>query len=145
MSDYSDSHCPAYCHAVEIIGRRWTGGILQLLFAGASHFSELERAIPSISSRMLSERLKELEAEGIVERVVTPQTPQTPVRVDYQLTAKGRALAPVMRALSSWADSWIAPRPGRRGAGKSGARTRGASKRGVSKRARLRTETRRHA
>ncbi len=113
MSDYSDSHCPAYCRAVEIIGRRWTGGILQLLFAGASHFSELEHGIPSISSRMLSERLKELEAEGIVERVVTPQTP---VRVDYQLTPKGRSLAPVMKALSTWADTWVAPRPGTRGA-----------------------------
>lgn len=109
MSDYSERHCPACCQAVEIIGRRWTGAILQLLFAGASHFAEMERAIPDISSRMLSERLKELEAEGIVERAVIPQTP---VRVEYRLTAKGRSLKPVLKALSAWADTWVAPRTG---------------------------------
>lgn len=118
MGDYAEELCPAYHCGVEIIGRRWSGAILQVMLAGASHFAELERAIPDISSRMLSERLKELETEGIVERTVTPDTP---VRVEYRLSAKGRALGPVVKALQAWADKWVAPR----GAGTGAAGSRG--------------------
>lgn len=95
--------CPNYQHAVEIIGRRWTGAILRAFLSGLSHFSEVEAAIPGLSARLLSERLKELEAEGIVERRVIAETP---VRIEYALTEKGRALAAVVEAVSLWAQEW---------------------------------------
>src|SRR5215211_2656837 len=84
--------CPVFHRAVELIGRRWTGAIVRALLLGTSRFSELTETIPELSDRMLSERLKELEAEGIVARTVIPVTP---VRIEYHLTEKGRALAPV--------------------------------------------------
>lgn len=96
--------CPYYHHAVEVIGRRWTGVIVQVMLAGVSRFGDLEAAIPDISSRMLSQRLKELEDEAIIERVVIPEKP---VRIEYHLTSKGRALGPVVEALSGWADKWV--------------------------------------
>lgn len=98
--------CPRYHRAVELIGRRWTGAIIDLLLLGKTRFKELAAAVPEMSDRMLSERLKELEAEGIVERCVTPETP---VRVDYRLTDKGRDLEPVVKALSEWAQTWLEP------------------------------------
>jgi DNA-binding HxlR family transcriptional regulator len=81
--------CPLYHGAVELIGRRWTGAILRALLAGQTRFSEITAVVPGLSDRLLSERLKELESEGIVTRLVIPETP---VRVEYHLTAKGRDL-----------------------------------------------------
>lgn len=97
--------CPLYQQAIELIGRRWTGAILRALLAGATRFGDLADAIPGVSDRLLSERLKELEAEGVVARTVTPTTP---VRIEYHLTAKGRALADVVAAISAWAHDWLA-------------------------------------
>ncbi|HEX2058950.1 MAG TPA: helix-turn-helix domain-containing protein [Actinomycetota bacterium] len=91
---------------MEIIGRRWTGAIIRSMLAGASRYSEIVAAVPGLSDRLLSERLKELEAEGIVERCVTPSTP---VRVDYRLTEKGQALASVVHAVADWAGRWGDP------------------------------------
>lgn len=105
MTDYSQSCCPRYHRAVEIIGARWSGAILQVMLSGAVRFGEIEEAIPDLTGRMLSQRLKEFEAEGILERKVVPRTP---VRVEYHLTAKGRALGPTVKALSAWADKWVA-------------------------------------
>ena len=96
--------CPRFHRAVEIIGRRWTGAILRVMLDGATRFNELAHAIPDISDKMLSERLKELEAEGIVTRTVSPTTP---VRIDYRLTEKGQALRPVMVDIGAWADAWV--------------------------------------
>lgn len=96
--------CPAYHRAVEIVGRRWTGEILRALLAGKTRFSEITTAVPGLSDRLLAERLKELEAEGIVTRTVLPYMP---VRVEYQLTRKGQALHPVVQALSAWAEQWL--------------------------------------
>jgi len=101
--------CSIYTHAIEIIGRRWTGAIVRCLLAGAGRFSEILAAVPGLSDRLLSERLKELEAEGIVERLVVPSTP---VRIEYSLTEKGRDLASVVRAVSDWAERWGAPESG---------------------------------
>jgi DNA-binding HxlR family transcriptional regulator len=95
--------CPQFHHAVELIGRRWTGAVIRALLSGITRFSELTAAIPGLSDRMLSERLKELEAEGLVRRLVIPETP---VRVVYQLTEKGRALGDVVEAVSAWAAVW---------------------------------------
>jgi len=104
-------HVPALCarfhRASELIGRRWTGAILfVLLQSPRCRFATLRAAIPDITDRMLSERLQELEHEGIVERTVIPETP---IRVEYTLTRKGRALASAIDALAAWAEKWIEP------------------------------------
>jgi DNA-binding HxlR family transcriptional regulator len=98
--------CPYFHVTVELIGRRWTGAILRALMRGATRFGDLAAAIPDMSDRMLSERLKELEGEGIVARRVIPAIP---VRIEYALTAKGRALEGVVGAVLAWADAWLAP------------------------------------
>ena len=95
--------CSLYHQAIELIGKRWTGAILLVLMDGPLHFSEIRDLVPDISDRLLSERLKELEAEGIVERRVIDGAP---VRVEYSLTDKGIALEPVVRSLKSWAHEW---------------------------------------
>lgn len=100
--------CPAYTHAMEIIGRRWTGAIIRSMLAGATRYSAIVAAVPGLSDRLLSERLKELEGEGIVARSVTPSTP---VRIEYTLTEKGHALASVVREVASWAERWGDPCP----------------------------------
>ncbi|MGI8916199.1 MAG: winged helix-turn-helix transcriptional regulator [Chloroflexota bacterium] len=106
LPEHLSAFCPYYHQATELIGRRWTGAILRALRSGVHRFSDLKASIPSLSDRMLSERLKELEKEGIVERTVIPETP---VRIDYHLTAKGEALGGVMDALADWAHTWVAP------------------------------------
>jgi len=100
--------CPLYHRAIEIIGRRWTGAIVRALLAGNSRFCQIRSTVPGLSDRLLSERLKELETEGIVERLVQPDTP---VRIEYHLTPKGEALAAVVQTASAWAAEWLAPRP----------------------------------
>lgn len=97
--------CSPFHHAIELIGRRWTGAIISLLLQSRCRFATLRDAIPDITDRMLSERLQELESEGIVERTVIPETP---VRVEYSLTKKGRALAAAVEAISDWAHKWAA-------------------------------------
>ena len=98
--------CPVYHRAIELIGRRWTGAILRVLLGGPSRFSDIVGAVPGLSDRLLSERLKELEAEGIVCRTVYPATP---VRIEYALTPMGRDLESVIAAVSAWASTWLAP------------------------------------
>lgn len=98
------SVCMRFHRASELIGRRWTGAIIfVLLQTTPCRFATLRTAIPDITDRMLSERLQELEQEGIVERTVVPETP---VRVEYSLTKKGRALAAPIEAITSWAERW---------------------------------------
>jgi DNA-binding HxlR family transcriptional regulator len=111
MSDRTPELCPQFHVAIELIGRRWTGAVIRLLLQDRLRYSDLRAAVPDISDRMLSERLKELEAAGIVRRIVTPDTP---VRVEYELTEKGRALEPSLQALGEWASVWVereAPEP----------------------------------
>ena len=89
--------CPYYHQAVELIGRRWTGAILEILMqGGALRFSTIASAVPDLSDRMLSDRLKELESNRLVERTVYPGPP---VRVQYALTLKGQELAPALAEL----------------------------------------------
>ncbi len=106
--------CPYYHEAVELIGRRWAGVILRALLGGTTRFSDIARAVPDLSDRLLSERLKELESAGVIARHVIPETP---VRVEYRLTDKGRALGPVVEAISDWAEQWVAPSEHHREAG----------------------------
>jgi DNA-binding HxlR family transcriptional regulator len=95
--------CTKFHHASELIGRRWTGAIIFVLLHARCRFATLREAIPDITDRMLSERLQELEEEGIVERTVVPDTP---VRVEYALTKKGRELSAAFDAIGAWADKW---------------------------------------
>ena len=96
--------CSLYHRAIELVGKRWTGAILLVLMDGPLRFSEIKQLVPDLSDRLLSERLKELEGEGIVVRHVIDETP---VRVEYSLTDKGRALEPVVKQLKSWARDWL--------------------------------------
>src|SRR5437763_5301946 len=96
--------CPRYHYAVELIGRRWTGAIVRMLLAQPRRFAELAASIPDLSDRMLAERLRELEQEGIVARTVIPEIP---VRVEYSLSPMGRALEASIRALGEWAEAWL--------------------------------------
>ena len=116
------AHTPTLCaqfhHAVELIGRRWNGAIIWVLLQETCRFATLRDAIPDITDRMLSERLQELEEEGVIERRVIPETP---VRVEYSLTKKGRALAAALDSISDWASKHVAvpaekPRPRKRAA-----------------------------
>ncbi|WP_379132617.1 winged helix-turn-helix transcriptional regulator [Paenibacillus sp. sgz500958] len=95
--------CPKLQKGMDIMGKRWTGLIIYQLLQGPQRFGAIEAALP-VSGRLLSERLRDLEAEGIVLREVFPETP---VRIQYSLTDKGRALEQVIRDMQSWSDHWI--------------------------------------
>lgn len=99
--------CPFYHEAVELIGRRWTGAILRVLMEGPLRFSEVAQAVPELSDRLLSERMKELEARGIVERKVISGPP---LRVEYSLSQMGRELEPALSELQQWAKRWLGRR-----------------------------------
>src|SRR6058998_1138535 len=90
--------------AIELIGKRWTGAVVKALLGGPVRFNQLLTGIPGISDRVLTERLRELEAEGVVERLVDPGPP---VRVSYRLTPKGLAAEPIVAAAAAWAHSWV--------------------------------------
>ena len=96
--------CPYFHRAIELIGGRWTGAILRASLSGVTTFSGFTAAIPGLSDRMLSERLRELEAEGLMDRHVAPTRP---VRIEYVVTEKGRALAGVLCAVADWAQEWM--------------------------------------
>lgn len=98
--------CSRFHQAVELIGGRWTGAIIQTLLRGPTRYATIRATIPDISDRMLSDRLRILEAEGLVERRVVPETP---VRVEYELTKKGSSLEGALSAISKWADRWVEP------------------------------------
>src|SRR5258705_3575336 len=132
---FEDDFCPHFHHAVELIGRRWTGVVLRTMLQGATRFGDIAAGVPNLSDKMLAERLKELEAEGMITRTVVPETP---VRVEYRPTDKGRALQVVLEALDVWADRWVpqcpedevrpagARKPSSRGSAESHPRTRKA-------------------
>ncbi len=104
MDGNPTAFCPRFHHAIELVGRRWTGAILRAMLSGRTRFSDIAGAVPGLSDRLLSERLKELEAEGVIERCVYPDTP---VRIEYQLTAKGHALENAVAAVAEWAETWV--------------------------------------
>jgi DNA-binding HxlR family transcriptional regulator len=94
---------PVCQDAVELIGRRWTGAIVRALLTGSNRFGEVLARVPGLSDRLLSERLRELEAAGVVKRTVYPEVP---VRIEYELTDKGLELEAIVAAISGWADKW---------------------------------------
>lgn len=95
--------CPKFESAFTLLGKRWTGLIVRVLMEGPKRFKDISEMIPNMSDRMLAERFKELEKEGVLVRHVYPETP---VRIEYELTEKGKALKPVMEAVQSWGDDW---------------------------------------
>ncbi len=95
--------CPRLAKAMELIGKRWTALIIYQLLDGPQRFNAIESALP-ISGRLLSERLKELEKEGVVERKVYSEVP---IRVEYSLTEKGSSLEGAVREIETWAQKWL--------------------------------------
>lgn len=98
--------CPKFESAFALLGKRWTGLIIRVLMQGPKRFKDISEMIPNMSDRMLAERFKELEKAEILVRHVYPETP---VRIEYELTHKGKALSPVMEAVQSWGDEWLHP------------------------------------
>ena len=104
ITSQENQMCPRYEHAIQLLGKRWTGLILDSLMQGPRRFCELTATVEGLSDRVLSDRLRELEHEGVIERVVYPQIP---VRVEYRLTDKGNDLKPVVEAIHHWAEQWL--------------------------------------
>jgi len=96
--------CARFHQAVELIGGRWTGAIIQTLLQGKTRYALIKAAIPDITDRMLSERLRFLESEELLTRRVVPESP---IRVEYELTEKGRSLQSSLLEIGSWAERWI--------------------------------------
>ncbi|MEW6582147.1 MAG: helix-turn-helix domain-containing protein, partial [Actinomycetota bacterium] len=90
--------CGRYQRAAELVGRRWTAAVIRVTLDGPARFTEIRRAVPGLSARLLTERLRELEAEGLVEHRPGVHAASAP---EYALTEKGRALAEVVRALEA--------------------------------------------
>ena len=99
-----EPYCPSYAAAMDLLAPRWAGQVLRALVVGSMRFRDLAKAIPGVTDRMLSQRLKDLQSGGLVERVVEPTTP---VQVEYRLTPKGAALGGVLLDLNEWALEWI--------------------------------------
>ncbi|MBB3109510.1 DNA-binding HxlR family transcriptional regulator [Paenibacillus phyllosphaerae] len=87
-----------------MLSKRWTSFIVFQLLNGPMRFVQIEQSLPNLSGKVLSDRLKELEAEGIVSRNVYPETP---VRIEYSLTDKGRALTPILQEIGKWSSEWL--------------------------------------
>lgn len=101
--------CERFHYAIELIGRRWTGAIIEVLMSGPHRFTDLREAVPGLSERLLVQRLGELRAAHLVVRRVLPGPP---VGVEYELTEAGRDLRQAMNAIGDWARRWI-PDPAR--------------------------------
>jgi DNA-binding HxlR family transcriptional regulator len=95
--------CPHFHAAIELIGKRWSGAIIWALADGPMRFADLKRAVPGLSDRLLSQRLRELETAGLMSRTVEDGLP---VKVTYELTEKGLALKPSIQTLREWACDW---------------------------------------
>lgn len=96
--------CPRFEKAIDILSKRWTALIVFQLLSGPQRFSEIGALLPNLSGKVLTERLRELESEGLVRRDVFPDIP---VRIEYSLTDKGLALAPLFEDIGQWATKWI--------------------------------------
>ena len=100
--------CTRFHAAIELLGARWSGAILRALFTGSHRFADIRAAIPGVSDVMLTRRLRDLEEAGRIERQVIPDSP---VHVEYHLTAMGRDAGPVLDAVIAWSHRWIALPP----------------------------------
>ncbi|MDQ0060798.1 DNA-binding HxlR family transcriptional regulator [Paenibacillus harenae] len=96
--------CPKYEAAADILGKKWTGRIIRVLLGGPKRFKEIKEQIPEMSDKMLTDRMKELESQNIINRNVYPEMP---VRIEYDLTDKGRELQPVIESIQKWGEEWM--------------------------------------
>lgn len=101
---YSEHICVRYQQALNLLSRRWVGLIVRVLLDGPKRFNELAGALQIVADRVLAERLRDLEAEGVVSREVFVGSP---VRVEYALTEKGRALLPIIDDMRSYGEDWL--------------------------------------
>ncbi|WP_256759842.1 helix-turn-helix domain-containing protein [Cohnella sp. WQ 127256] len=101
--DYSKM-CPKYESAAEILGKKWTGLIIRVLLGGPKRFKDIKEQIPDMSDKMLTDRMKELEASGILTRTVYPEMP---VRIEYELTEKGHGMEEVIHSIQNWGETWM--------------------------------------
>ncbi|MFX3632007.1 MAG: winged helix-turn-helix transcriptional regulator [Candidatus Pristimantibacillus sp.] len=101
--DYS-TMCPKYEAAADVLGKKWTGLIIRVLLGGPKRFKEIKEQIPEMSDKMLTDRMKELESLTIIKRTVYPEMP---VRIEYDLTPKGRELEPVIESIQKWGEVWM--------------------------------------
>lgn len=101
--DYANM-CPKYESAADLLGKKWTGKIVHVLLSGPKRFKDIKEKIPEMSDKMITDRMKELESSGIVLRQVYPEMP---VRIEYELTEKGKNLEPVICAIQTWAEKWV--------------------------------------
>ncbi len=102
--EQQSAFCPRFQYAIELIGRRWIGAILRVLVNGPARFNEIMSAVPNLSDRLLTERLREFEREGLVTRTVSTDRP---VRVTYALTDCGRSLSEIICTIGSWSERWV--------------------------------------
>lgn len=100
--------CPQFEKAMELLSKRWVALIVFQLLNGPMRFSEIDGALPNLSGKVLSERLKDLEIEGLIRRDVYPEIP---VRIEYSITDKGQALTPLFKDITKWAKDWIELEP----------------------------------
>ena len=101
--DYSKM-CPKYESAAELLGKKWTGLIIRVLLGGPKRFKDIKEQIPEMSDKMLTDRMKELEAAGILTRTVYPEMP---VRIEYELTEKGHQLEEVIQSIQHRGETWM--------------------------------------
>lgn len=104
VHDEVSRYCPRYQFAIELLGQRWVGAIVRVLVSGPSRFNEILAAVPGLSDRLLTERLRELERQGIVMRRVSTERP---LKVTYELTECGRSLDEIVASISDWAERWV--------------------------------------
>jgi DNA-binding HxlR family transcriptional regulator len=95
--------CPRFEKAISLLSQRWTALVIYQLLSGPQRFGTIQSSI-SISGKVLSERLKDLEQKGIVRRDVIPETP---VLIEYSLTEKGFSLKPIMKEIENWSQVWV--------------------------------------
>jgi DNA-binding HxlR family transcriptional regulator len=96
--------CPRFQYTIELLGRRWVGAILRALASEPRRFNEILGAVPGLSDRLLTERLRELEREKLVARTVHDARP---IRVSYALTCSGATLIPVLQEIAAWGERWV--------------------------------------
>jgi DNA-binding HxlR family transcriptional regulator len=102
----NDDECRRFTSSVELVGKRWSSSILLAIARGASRFTEILAVVPGLSDRLLAQRVKELEATGLLERHVIASTP---VQVRYGLTPRGADLIASLQPLVAWGQRWQKP------------------------------------
>lgn len=97
------SACPSFVAAMDVIGRRWNGIIIEAIGRGNTGFADISRFVGGIGDTMLARRLKELETDCLIKREVVPDRP---VRVHYTLTPAGQALLPILQDITNWGHTY---------------------------------------